>query len=133
MQLSQQNELGQLTQQVARIPVLEQDSKRWQGHYQQIQQHASDLREELAEKTARFEQEKLASDEKLALLESSEQRLQQQFENLANKIFEQKNNSFQQSSKAGLDALLNPLKDQIEGFKKQVSDCLLYTSDAADE
>ncbi|MBU3016413.1 DNA recombination protein RmuC [Paraglaciecola agarilytica] len=122
VQLSQQNELGQLTQQVARIPVLEQDSKRWQGHYQQIQQHASDLREELAEKTARFEQEKLASDEKLALLESSEQRLQQQFENLANKIFEQKNNSFQQSSKAGLDALLNPLKDQIEGFKKQVSD-----------
>ncbi|MGY0562249.1 MAG: DNA recombination protein RmuC, partial [Paraglaciecola chathamensis] len=88
----------------------------------QIQQHASDLREELAEKAARFEQEKLASDEKLALLESSEQRLQQQFENLANKIFEQKNNSFQQSSKAGLDALLNPLKDQIEGFKKQVSD-----------
>ena len=41
VQLSQQNELGQLTQQVARIPVLEQDSKRWQGHYQQIQQHAS--------------------------------------------------------------------------------------------
>ena len=122
LQLNQQNELGQLSQQVERIPVLEQDSKRWQGHYQQIQQHAADLREELAEKTARFEQEKLASDEKLALLESSEQRLQQQFENLANKIFEQKNNSFQQSSKAGLDALLSPLKDQIEGFKKQVSD-----------
>ncbi|ABG40151.1 protein of unknown function DUF195 [Paraglaciecola sp. T6c] len=122
LQLNQQNALGQLSQQVERIPVLEQDSKRWQGHYQQIQQHAADLREELAEKTARFEQEKLASDEKLALLESSEQRLQQQFENLANKIFEQKNNAFQQSSKAGLDALLGPLKDQIEGFKKQVSD-----------
>ncbi|MEH6710841.1 MAG: DNA recombination protein RmuC [Paraglaciecola polaris] len=119
---SQQNELGQLTQQVARIPLIEQESKRWQGHYQQIQQHAADLREELAEKTARFEQEKIAHEDKLALLESSEQRLQQQFENLANKIFEQKNTSFQQSSKAGLDALLNPLKDQIEGFKKQVSD-----------
>ncbi|WP_166423147.1 DNA recombination protein RmuC [Paraglaciecola sp. 20A4] len=121
-QASLQNRLGQLTQQVARVPTLEQDSKRWQGHYQQIQQHAGELREELAEKTARFEQEKISNNEKLALLESSEQRLQQQFENLANKIFEQKNTSFQQSSKAGLDALLNPLKDQIEGFKRQVSE-----------
>ena len=33
-QASLQNKLGQLTQQVARVPGLEQDSKRWQGHYQ---------------------------------------------------------------------------------------------------
>ena len=40
-QASLQNKLGQLTQQVARVSALEQDSKRWQGHYQQIQQQFS--------------------------------------------------------------------------------------------
>jgi DNA recombination protein RmuC len=117
-QLESQNRLGQLSQQVERIAHIEQDSQRWQQYYQQAQQQISELRTQ----GARFEQEQLASREKLALLESSEQRLQQQFENLANKIFEQKQTSFAQSSKAGLDALLSPLKEQIEGFKKQVND-----------
>lgn len=117
-QLESQNRMGQLSQQVERIEHIEQDSRRWQQHYQQAQQQITELRTQ----GARFEQEQLASREKLALLESSEQRLQQQFENLANKIFEQKQNSFAQSSKAGLDALLSPLKEQIEGFKKQVND-----------
>ena len=43
-------------------------------------------------------------------------------ENIANKIFEQKQEKFSQSSKAGLDSILLPLKEQIEGFKKQVTD-----------
>ncbi|MFT6899643.1 MAG: DNA recombination protein RmuC, partial [Paraglaciecola sp.] len=117
-QFESQNRLGQLSQQVERIVHIEQDSQRWQDHYQQAQQQIIELRTQ----GAKFEQEQLASREKLALLESSEQRLQQQFENLANKIFEQKQTSFAQSSKAGLDALLSPLKEQIEGFKKQVND-----------
>ncbi|MFQ3235275.1 MAG: DNA recombination protein RmuC [Paraglaciecola sp.] len=117
-QLESQNRLGQLSQQVERIVHIEQDSQRWQQHYQQAQQQIIELRTQ----GARFEQEQLASGEKLALLESSEHRLQQQFENLANKIFEQKQSAFAQSSKAGLDSLLSPLKEQIEGFKKQVND-----------
>ena len=121
-QLEDQNKLGQLTQQVERIPKIEQDSLQWRHQYQQSQQLIADLRTQLGSQTARFEQEQLASHDKLALLESAEMRLQQQFENLANKIFEQKNEKFKVSSKAGLDALLNPLKDQIEGFKKQVTD-----------
>ncbi|MFT5677267.1 MAG: DNA recombination protein RmuC [Paraglaciecola sp.] len=117
-ELETENKLGQLSQQVERIPKIEQDSLQWRHQYQQSQQLIADLRTQ----TARFEQEQLASHDKLALLESAEIRLQQQFENLANKIFEQKNENFKVSSKAGLDALLNPLKDQIEGFKKQVTE-----------
>jgi DNA recombination protein RmuC len=121
-QLETQNKLGQLTQQVERIPKIEEDSLQWRQQYQHSQQHVADLRTQMGAQAARFEQEQVASQDKLALLESAEIRLQQQFENLANKIFEQKNENFRVSSKAGLDALLNPLKDQIEGFKKQVSE-----------
>lgn len=121
-QLENQNRLGQLSQQVERIPLIELESRRWQQHYQQTLQQVADLRTKLGAQEASFAQAQAASQDKLALLETSEQRLKQQFENLANKIFEQKNAAFAQSSQAGLDAMLSPLKEQIEGFKKQVND-----------
>lgn len=121
-QLTTQNRLGQLTQQVERIAELENEKQQWQQQYQQANSLASDLRTQLESQAARFEQEQIASNEKLQLLEAAEKRLQEQFENLANKIFEQKQEKFSQSSKAGLDSILSPLKEQIEGFKKQVSD-----------
>lgn len=121
-QLIDQRRLGQLSQQVERISALEHEKQQWQQHYQQANKEAAELRTVLESQAARFEQEKIASEEKLQLLESAEQRLQSQFENLANRIFEQKQDKFNQSSKAGLDSLLTPLKDQIEGFKRQVND-----------
>lgn len=121
-QLHTQNLLGQLKQKVQRIPELEVEKNQWQHQYQQANQLVADLRAQLESQAARFEQEQLASTEKLALLEAAEQRLQVQFENTANKIFEQKQQKFNQSSQAGLDTILTPLKAQIEGFKKQVTD-----------
>lgn len=71
---------------------------------------------------ASFEEIQKAHSEKVKLLEASENRLQEQFENLANKIFEQKSESFTKQNKMGLESLLTPLKDQIEGFKRQIND-----------
>lgn len=121
-QLNDQKRLGQLGQQVENIPALLQEKQQWQQQYQQANQLANDLRTQLESQAARQEQELLASREKLLLLESAEKRLQEQFENLANKIFEQKHEKFNQASKTSLDSLLSPLKEQIEGFKRQVTD-----------
>ena len=121
-QMQTQNRLGQLTQQVERITELETEKNYWQQQYQQTNRQASELRTQLSSQAARFEQEQIASQDKLQLLEAAEKRLQEQFENLANRIFEQKQEKFSQSSKAGLDSILLPLKEQIEGFKKQVTD-----------
>ncbi|MGO4894092.1 DNA recombination protein RmuC [Flavobacterium sp. W21_SRS_FM6] len=121
-QMLDQKRLGQLSQQVERMSQLEHEKQQWQHQYQQANQLAAELRTQLESQAARFEQEQIASQEKLQLLESAEQRLQSQFENLANKIFEQKHEKFSQASKAGLDSLLSPLKEQIEGFKRQVTD-----------
>lgn len=121
-QMLTQNKLGQLTQRVERIAELEVEKNYWQQQHQQSNRQASELRTQLESQTARFEQEQIASQDKLQLLEVAEKRLQAQFENLANKIFEQKQEKFNQSSKAGLDSILLPLKEQIEGFKKQVTD-----------
>ncbi|WP_230460567.1 DNA recombination protein RmuC [Sansalvadorimonas verongulae] len=66
--------------------------------------------------------------EKLQLLEQAEQRLGQQFENLANKIFENKTSRFTEQNKAAMEGVLGPFKQQISDFKQQVSQA--YDSEA---
>ncbi len=45
-----------------------------------------------------------------------------QFENLANRIFDDKSEKFKKDSAEGLGALLNPLKDKLQEFQKKVDD-----------
>ncbi len=51
-----------------------------------------------------------------------------QFENLANKILEEKTEKFTQSNKQNLDTLLKPLGENLENFKKRVNE--VYENEA---
>ncbi|MBB1313280.1 DNA recombination protein RmuC [Aliivibrio sp. SR45-2] len=82
----------------------------------------SNIEAELREQEARHEEERKASQEKLEILERAELRLKEQFENLANQLFEQKTKTVDEQNKVSLEGLLSPLKEQLEGFKRQVND-----------
>ncbi|MEA3307585.1 MAG: hypothetical protein U9Q34_07350, partial [Elusimicrobiota bacterium] len=56
-----------------------------------------------------------------AELENMRNKLSQEFENVANKIFEAKNKTFREQSQTGLDLMLNPLKDKIKAFEERVN------------
>ncbi len=45
-----------------------------------------------------------------------------QFENLAHRIFDEKNTVFKRQSKENLDVILSPLKDKLVDFEKKVTD-----------
>ena len=85
------------------------------------------LKKELAESGARISSLEMAAEkdqEALATerlqLEESRQAFRQEFENLANKIFEGKQQTFEARSKEGLASLLAPFKEQLEGFRQRV-------------
>jgi DNA recombination protein RmuC len=52
----------------------------------------------------------------------NKQLLKTEFQNLAQQIFEEKNQQFDKSSQASLESLLKPFREQIEGFQKRVND-----------
>ncbi|WP_460232696.1 DNA recombination protein RmuC [Aurantivibrio plasticivorans] len=60
--------------------------------------------------------------EQMSLLKNAKEQLTKEFENLANSIFEKKQSQFTQSSQTTLQNTLNPLKEQIKDFKRQVED-----------
>ena len=65
---------------------------------------------------ARIQALHTAHEDKLASMNASEQRLQTQFENLANRIFEEKQQRYTQQTKHNIEAVLAPFKNELEGF-----------------
>ena len=58
--------------------------------------------------------------QQLEHFDQQKQALSEQFKVLANDILEAKTKSFQESSKTSLNAIINPFREQIDGFKKEV-------------
>ena len=55
-------------------------------------------------------------------LNTIQEKFTKEFENLANKILEEKSTKFTEQNKLNISSILNPLKEKIEGFEKKVSE-----------
>lgn len=118
----QEGQIGRLSQQANELVELKQSYRLLQTKYQELQENRSELQANFEAQQAAIAQERKAFDEKLHLLQDAEKHLNTQFENLANKIFEQKADKFTKTSEHGINHLLSPLKQQIDDFKKQIGD-----------
>lgn len=72
--------------------------------------------------TTRLESTQLHAEDKIRQMMNSEQRLSEQFENLANRIFEHSNRRVDEQNRQSLNSLLTPLREQLDGFRRQVQD-----------
>jgi len=61
-------------------------------------------------------------DEQKAEVEELQQKFTKEFENLANKIFEEKTTKFSEQSKSNLAEILNPLREKISEFQNKVEE-----------
>ena len=119
---AQERVIGELSQQSNELLALRQQFENQQTIYAKLQTEFAELQAQQKAQEAAIEQERKAFDEKLILLNNAEKHLNNQFENLANKIFEQKAERFSKTNETGINQLLSPLKSQIDDFKKQISD-----------
>lgn len=121
-QLAQQVLLSEERQQTLqdRCDELQDEKLQSQQKLEQQQTLLIKLTARLKDAEATLRSERLAAAEKLQLQQEAEQRLSQQFENLANRIFEQNSGNFRELNQNSLDLLLTPLKEQLEGFRRQV-------------
>ncbi len=60
--------------------------------------------------------------EQITLLNEARDSLKKEFENLANRIFEDKGKSFTATSKHSLETLLQPFREQISGFQSRINE-----------
>ena len=129
-----ENRLAALESELAakqdRVAQLVNESGQYQQRAETLSEELGQLKVELREQQVTLDKERRSASEKLELLEKNRDALKQEFENLANRIFEQKSERFSQQSKTSLDSLLNPFRDQLQDFRKRVED--VYTTETRD-
>jgi DNA recombination protein RmuC len=78
------------------------------------------------QQVARLEAEKHYLDEKIQShgqdMERLEAQFRERFENLANRIFDEKSQRFRKESEEGLGQILNPLRERLGEFQKKVDE-----------
>jgi DNA recombination protein RmuC len=109
--------------------LLKQEQQRLIDELQTERDRLADANREL-ESTRSFylaEKEKLA--EQKVSFEQSQQKLNKDFELIANKILEEKSTKFIEQNRTNLDIILNPLKENIKAFEDKVEKVYKAESD----
>ncbi len=75
-----------------------------------------------AELKARLEEQTGQYEDKLKLLEEARAQLKTEFENLSNRLFEEKQRQFSARSSEQIRHLIEPWREQLEQFRKRVDD-----------
>ncbi|RTE64933.1 DNA recombination protein RmuC [Amphritea opalescens] len=125
-------ELDQVRLQQVEAQKHSQDDELAEQHEQvdHMQRLLSQRQARIAELESRLESERESQSEKLQLLTEARDQLKSEFQNLANKIFEEKSAKFSAANKDSLGSLLTPLRDQLGEFKRRVDD--VYDKEAKD-
>lgn len=97
------------------LQVSQQENRELVEKITTLSQELTELKTTLNEKEKHFTEQQQN-------LEQSKQQLSIEFQNLANRILEEKSRSFSQSNQIALDGLLKPFREQIEGFQKRVNE-----------
>ncbi|WP_414728077.1 DNA recombination protein RmuC [Zhongshania aliphaticivorans] len=86
----------------------------------QYEQNSSELKAELARQQSAYQHLQSATAEQIALLSDAKKQLTDQFEQLANRIFDEKSQRFQSHSREALELQLKPFRDQLLEFRGRV-------------
>lgn len=105
-----------------RSEILEKEKSNLENNLSSERQKVIDLNSKLSALQSDYNnlQQKLA--EQKGELEDLQQKFTKEFENLANKIFDEKGKRFAEQNKEKIGEILNPLKERISEFERKVEE-----------
>ena len=118
-----ETEKAVIDSQVERLPDLEIELNDLRSRLITEQKRSTEFQTRLEEQTR-------SGEEKLKLLKEAKEVLTTEFQNIGQKIFEEKTEKFTHQNKTNLESLLNPFRDQMSAFKQKVDD--VYDKEAKD-
>ncbi len=112
-------ELSAARQQLAQEAHWREECELLNNELRSLRDINTSLEADLREVTTRLESTQLHAEDKIRQMMNSEQRLSEQFENLANRIFEHSNRRVDEQNRQSLHGLLTPLREQLDGFRRR--------------
>lgn len=89
---------------------------------EEIRQEKEHINMQLARRNSEYESLEMRNREQKAEVEKLQEKFTKEFENLANKILDEKSTKFTKQNKESLEIILNPLQEKIKSFEKRVED-----------
>ncbi len=105
----------------AQINELKEKVEQQESSYQQQQEVTETDKVRIAELNTLLEDERKLTQEKISLLENAEKNMTLAFENLSNRILEEKSKKFTEQNKLNIDKTLIPLREQLHEFKERIN------------
>lgn len=112
--------LGAATALILRLRQLQRHNSEQTHRLSQLGSRHQALRSEYDRLLARQREQERQHKAHLQLLNENREQLKLEFENLANRIFEARGKQFNDSSRATLNDLLQPFREQITGFQRRI-------------
>lgn len=106
----------------SRIEELNTTIRERESSNKYLQKDVENNKVTIAELYTKLDEERKATEEKLVLLEQAENKMTDAFENLSNKILEEKSKKFTEQNKENIGSVLNPLREQLGDFRKKIED-----------
>jgi DNA recombination protein RmuC len=103
----------------SRVPGLEEG-------LENTQQENTALQKKVSELETRLEDEHMNAEE----MQEAREQLKMEFQNVANKIFEDKSQKFTEQNRENIEGVLKPMREQLIDFKKKVED--VYDKESKD-
>lgn len=105
-----------------RIKLLDEDKISLQTELKSERDKSEKLTSEHSSLKSNYNNLQVKLNEQKAEIEELQQKFVKEFENLANKIFEEKSAKFTEQNKEKISEILNPLKDKINEFERKVEE-----------
>ena len=105
-----------------RLTDLNADLIRVRHERDALRRQTQELRTALSRLEAQQAEREQQHQSQLKLLNENRENLKKEFENLANRIFDSKGKQFSDTSKASVEAMLKPFREQIAGFQARVNE-----------
>lgn len=111
-----------LSQSEHQIERLEESLNRTEQDKQAIRDEKEILNANLSVMKAEYNNLETKALEQKGEMEKLQEKFTKEFENLANKILDEKSSKFTEQNKTNIDIILKPLQEKIEKFEKRVDD-----------
>ncbi|MFT3791971.1 MAG: DNA recombination protein RmuC [Rudaea sp.] len=116
------NERANLAGRLERLGPLEAELAAARAEAQKWREATQRAEQRVTETATRMQEHQQAAAEKITLLERVRENLSDQFKALAGDLLEEKSRKFTEQNQTQLGSLLGPLREQLDGFRKQVGE-----------
>jgi DNA recombination protein RmuC len=126
---AEQYAAGLITEKENITILLKEDKNRVQDELVQVRASLAGAHQSLESARAYYKAQQEKMQEQKIEVDQIRQNFQMEFQNVANKLLEEKSQKFVEANRSSLDILLNPLKENIKAFEEKVDKVYKAESD----